>query len=203
MPSDSLRLRAITDGIASPWANRFDTICGLAPMTSATAMVSPIARPSPNMTAPTIPPVEWGITTPRIISHRVAPRASAPFLSLVGTVWKTSRRIDVMIGVIMSPTMSPAVMKLWPDRLGPNTRLSTGTELTASAIELKMPLRCGRSVRNAHNPKTTDGTAASTSITVVMAPRIRRVASSVMNRAMPKLMGTATTNAMTETTIVP
>ena len=67
---DSGRLRAITAGMASPAANRLATICGLAPMTSAMAIVSPMARPRPSIIAPTMPPLECGSTTPRIISHR-------------------------------------------------------------------------------------------------------------------------------------
>ena len=60
-------------------------------------------------TAPTNPPLEWGITEPRIISHRVAPSASAASFSDCGVVSMTSRDRDVMIGVIMIATMIPAV----------------------------------------------------------------------------------------------
>ncbi len=112
MPSASFRFLAITDGIASPWENRLATICGLAPMTRAMAIVSPNARPRPSITAPTVPPSEYGKTTPRTISHRVAPSASAPCLSPAGTWLNTSRVIEVMIGTIIRPTMIPAVMKL-------------------------------------------------------------------------------------------
>ena len=44
----------------------------------------------------------------RIISHCVAPSASAPSLCVVGTCWKTSRVIAVMIGRIMMARMMPA-----------------------------------------------------------------------------------------------
>ncbi len=59
-----------------------------------------------------------GNTAPRIISQRVAPRASAASFCDAGTVANTSRVIEVMIGVIMMATMIPAVMKLLPDALG-------------------------------------------------------------------------------------
>ena len=66
------------------------------------------------MTAPTMPPKLCGNTAPRIISHRVAPRASAACLSASGTVAKTSRVIEVMIGMIMIATMMPAVTNARP-----------------------------------------------------------------------------------------
>ena len=60
-----------------PWRRRAGrggaVIWGCEPMTSATAMVSPMARPRPSITAPTMPPGSHGSTAPRIISHRVAP----------------------------------------------------------------------------------------------------------------------------------
>ena len=55
----------------------------------------------------------------------------------------------------------------------------------------------------AHRPNTTDGTAASRSITVTTAPRSRRGASSVRNSAIPIETGTAMRRAMSETTTVP
>ena len=48
------------------------------PMTWLTAIASPIARPKPSTQAATIPDCVVGRTTPRIISQRVAPSASAP-----------------------------------------------------------------------------------------------------------------------------
>ena len=43
------------------------------PITCVTAIASPIARPSPSVTAATRPPRVYGRTTPRIISQRVRP----------------------------------------------------------------------------------------------------------------------------------
>ena len=79
-------------------------------MTSATAMVSPNARPRPIMLAATMPLRLCGNTAPRIISQRVAPRASAASFCAGGHVANTSRTSEVTIGVTMIPTMRPAVM---------------------------------------------------------------------------------------------
>ena len=104
----------MTDGSESPDENRFAVMVGREPITRATAIVSPIARPRPSITAPTMPPIEWGSTAPVIISHRVAPRASAPSRSVCGQVSITSREIEVMIGVIITARISPAVMNVRP-----------------------------------------------------------------------------------------
>ena len=82
---------------------------GAFPITSVTAIVSPIARPSPSMAAPEIPAREYGITAVRIISQRVAPSARAASLWSSGTVEITSRLIAVTIGRIMIARISPAM----------------------------------------------------------------------------------------------
>ncbi len=110
------------------------------PMTSVAAIVSPIARPSPSITAPTSPALLCGQTAAEIISQRVAPSASAASLSVVGVVSITSRDSDVMIGVIMMARMIPAV-----------------------AYEPCRP-SAGPITRSPHRPNTTDGTTASRSI---------------------------------------
>ena len=71
------------------------------PITCVTAIASPIARPSPSITAATRPPRVYGSTTPRIISQRVAPSASAASLRSRGTVRKSSRATLAVIGRIM------------------------------------------------------------------------------------------------------
>ena len=73
------------------------------------------------MTAPTMPPIECGSTAPVIISQRVAPSASAPSRSVCGDVSITSRAIDVMIGVIITARISPAVMNVRPAPALPKT----------------------------------------------------------------------------------
>ena len=85
------------------------------------------------MVPATIPLRLCGNTAPRIISQRVAPRASAASFCAGGTVANTSRVIEVMIGVIMMATMIPAVMKLFPDALGlANSVLRIGMLAVAS-----------------------------------------------------------------------
>ncbi len=86
------------------------------------------------MTAPTMPPKLCGNTAPRIISHRVAPRASAACLSASGTVAKTSRVIEVMIGMIMIATMMPAVANARP--------LLAGTPKRAPMIGIPPRMSC-------------------------------------------------------------
>ena len=73
-----------------------------------TAIVSPIARPSPSIDAPTMPFRENGRITLVIIPHRVPPRPSAASHWSRGTCDITSREIDATIGSTMIPTMSPA-----------------------------------------------------------------------------------------------
>ena len=75
IPDASPNSFAITAGIELPGANRCDVIWAEDPITSAAAIVSPIARPSPSMTAPTTPPLLCGQTAPVIISSLVAPSA--------------------------------------------------------------------------------------------------------------------------------
>ena len=96
-------------------------------MTSATAIVSPIARPSPMRIAAVMPLRLCGNTAARIISQRVAPSASAASFCDSGTVANTSRVIAVMIGVIMIARMRPAVMNACPaDRVAAKSVPRTG-----------------------------------------------------------------------------
>ena len=155
----------MTVGNESPEEKMFGVIVPVAePMTSAAAIVSPMARPRPSITAPTMPPTECGSTAPVIISHRVAPSARAPSRSVCGVVSITSRDTDDTIGVIMT------------------ARISAGGEEGAAAghraedppqyrpvaeppvdrgVALLQP---GASTRMPHRPKTTDGTTASRSV---------------------------------------
>ena len=84
-------------------------ISGALPITSVTAIVSPIARPRPSIAAPVMPAREYGRTAMRIISQRVAPSASAASLCSTGTVAITSREIAETIGRIMIARISPAM----------------------------------------------------------------------------------------------
>src|SRR5207244_8340347 len=98
----SVNSLAITLDIVAPWPRMLGLILRtLLPMTMVTAMVSPNARPSPSIEAPMTPDLERGRTAAWSISQRVAPSASAPSLSPIGAVLKTSRQIAVTIGRIM------------------------------------------------------------------------------------------------------
>ena len=55
MPVASPNSLAMTPAIVSPDEKRCVVICALEPIVSATAIVSPIARPRPSITAPTMP----------------------------------------------------------------------------------------------------------------------------------------------------
>ena len=72
-----------------------------APITCVTAIASPSARPRPRIAAPRARARCDGSTTPRTISQRVAPSASAPSWSSRGTLRKSSRLIEAMIGTTM------------------------------------------------------------------------------------------------------
>jgi hypothetical protein len=77
------------------------------------------------VTAPTSPLRTRGNTHARNISQRVAPIASAAFLSSCETVASTSRLIAVTIGIIITARISPAVIRLAPLGAPPKTRSST------------------------------------------------------------------------------
>ena len=78
-------------------------------MISATVIVSPMARPKPSMTAPMTPPRAYGMTTVRIMPQRVHPSAYAASRSPIGACENTSRARDVVIGMIIRPTTTPAI----------------------------------------------------------------------------------------------
>ena len=71
------------------------------PITCVTAIASPSARPRPSVTAATMPPRTYGTTTPRTISQRVAPSPTDASLMSRGTLTKSSRQIEEVIGIIM------------------------------------------------------------------------------------------------------
>ena len=79
------------------------------PITCVTAIASPSARLSPRIIVAAMPGRVDGRTTPRTISQRVVPSASAPSLSSLGTLRKSSRLIVAMIGTTMIVRIEPAV----------------------------------------------------------------------------------------------
>ena len=82
--------------------------------TMATAMVSPRARPRPSMLAEMMPGRANGSTAIRIISQRVAPRASAASSCSRGVCRKTSRQSAVTIGRIITASTTEAVKIVRP-----------------------------------------------------------------------------------------
>ena len=85
--------------------------------TSATAMVSPSARPRPSIAAEIIPARPNGSTAVRIISHLVAPSAQAASMVSRGTCRNTSRLTAETIGMIMIASTMPAIssdLPYWP-----------------------------------------------------------------------------------------
>ena len=100
-------------------------------------------------------------TTPRTISQRVAPSASAPSLSSLGTVRNRSRVIAAMIGSAMIARITIAV-KI-PDPLSdgdPNNGMKPSTLCSAGSIVERM---IGARTTIPQRPMITLGTAASSS----------------------------------------
>lgn len=78
------------------------------PINIVTAIVSPIARPSPSITALTMPEKAAGMRTCKIVSQRVAPSPREAWRKLEGIEIKASRDKAVMIGKVIIAKMTPA-----------------------------------------------------------------------------------------------
>ena len=123
---------AILLASVSPVANRFQWMKMPPPITCVTAIASPIARPRPRISAAAIPPRAYGNTTPRTISQRVVPSASAPSFSSRGTPRKSSRLMLEMIGRIMIVSTTIAVKMLEPVAAGsPKSGMKPSTSWSA------------------------------------------------------------------------
>ena len=83
-------------------------------MSMATAMVSPIALPKPRMVEAMMPGAAVGRITPRMVSHRVAPRAYAPSRRVGGTATSDEREMAVMVGRTIRASTMLAVSRLFP-----------------------------------------------------------------------------------------
>src|SRR3954464_13300896 len=81
-------------------------------MTIVTAMVSPRARPRARMGAPKRPDRAVGRTTCQVISHHVAPRATAFSRRPRGTARMTSRATAVRVGRVTTARINGAVKRL-------------------------------------------------------------------------------------------
>ncbi len=87
---------------------------GLLPMTIATAMLSPSARPTASVTAASIPGRAAGITALRTTCQRVAPRARAPSRSDTDTPDRAVRLRVTMVGRDITASTTAARITLGP-----------------------------------------------------------------------------------------
>src|SRR5664280_470369 len=116
-----------------------------------TAMVSPSARPRASMAAEITPGLPNGNTAVRIISQRVAPRASAPSLWGRGVWSKTSRLSAVTIGSTMMDRTMP-MKKIVPPEIVVLAR--NGMKPSLSDRKPSIGLIHQMNVDNAHSPYT-------------------------------------------------
>ena len=192
---------AILLASVSPVENRFALTDTVLPITCVTAIASPTARPRPRIIAAAMPPRAYGKTTPRTISQRVVPSASAPSLRSRGTPRKSSREMLETIGRIMIVSTTIAVKTLEPvvdggpkSGMKPSALWSAGSTWSRSI---------GPSTRIPHRPMTTLGIAASVSTSAVTGPRSQRGASSVRKSAIAMASGVAIASAASDVTTVP
>jgi hypothetical protein len=135
---------------------------------SATAIVSPRARPRPSMVAPIAPPLPNGSTTHRIIPQRVAPSANAPSRSPAGACEKTSRITEQAMGAAIMATTIPAmnveaVKMLWDANGLPGSTpftLNMGIHENHVASHRERPIARPCRMYFPQSPYTTLGTAA-------------------------------------------
>jgi len=83
-----------------------------APAASATIMVSPIARDMPSTTAAATPDSAAGRTTRRLVCIRLAPIAKEPWRIACGTAENESSDSEAIVGMIITPSTSPAARAL-------------------------------------------------------------------------------------------
>src|ERR1700681_1923917 len=194
----------MADEIVVPGASKEELMRCALPITKVTAMVSPSARPRPNMMPPTMPTRECGTTTFHITSQVVAPSPYPDSLSMAGTVSKTSRMVAAMNGNTMMARTTPAVRTPMP-KGGPLNRLPTRGTCPRCPINQGCTYRCstGASTNNPQIPNMMLGTAASNSTATPIGRFNKGGQSSVKNRAMPNPAGTASSIAIAEVTTVP
>ena len=83
-----------------------------APAASATIIVSPIARDMPSTMAAATPEMAAGSTTRSVVCIRLAPIASEPWRSAIGTAENESSASEAMVGTIITPRTRPAARAL-------------------------------------------------------------------------------------------
>ena len=152
------------------------------------------------MIAAAIPGRDEDSTTPRTISQRVEPSASAASSCSGGTLTKSSRQTPAMIGTAMIARITPATkIPLAPgcppnNGMKPRVLWSHGSTWSA---------RNGPSTRMPQSPRTTVGIAASISTNEPTTSRIPLGASSLRKSAIAMARGVAISRAMSEVTAVP
>ena len=153
------------------------------------------------MSAAAIPDRVAGNVTPRIISQRVVPSASAPSSRSAGTCMKSSRQMLATIGTTMIVRISPAVNRPVPVAsdapkmpMNPSLRCSHGSRWFA---------RNGPRTRIPQRPRTTLGIAASISISEPTTPLTPFGASSVRYSAIPIASGAEISRAIRDEIAVP
>src|SRR5258708_2378822 len=102
-------------------------------MTIVTASVAPSARPRARIVAPKIPARADGRITRHVVSHHVAPSATAFSFRPRGTARMTSRETAVSVGRIITARISAAV-----NRLRGEASESQLTELNRSEVGSEM-----------------------------------------------------------------
>ena len=98
--------------VAVSVCTRSSTLCGIWfawPVAISTAIVSPIARPTPSSTAASSPFLAAGNNTRYTISQRLAPSASAASRYESGTALSASSPTDTITGTLISARMMPRV----------------------------------------------------------------------------------------------
>ncbi len=99
----------VAPGAMSEWGT-----AGLLPMTMATAMLSPRARPTAKVRAAAIPERAPGKTTSRTICQRVAPSAMAASRSAMATPERAVRLKATTVGRVMTASTTEASRMLGP-----------------------------------------------------------------------------------------
>ncbi len=170
------------------------------PMTMVTAIASPKERPRPNKRAPVMPTLLVGRTTLAIISQRVDPKANIASRSSCGTARITSLEIAVMVGRIIIAKTRLAVRTPIPSD-GPWKR---GRKPRLFSKNWPGPtLNQGASTKRPQRPKTTLGTAASSSTVKDAGFFSQGGASSLKKMAVPIPRGPARAKASKDVIRVP
>ena len=97
-------------------------------MTMATAMLSPMARPTARVTAAWMPDRAAGMTALRTACQRVAPSARAASRSATGTAARAVRLRATMVGRVITASTTDASRTLGPYASPRKSQPSSGIE---------------------------------------------------------------------------